>query len=492
MGSIQSMFRSIWHTFLRGYQHIRGCKSTETSASTASSDPQASSDTALNTPSDSSQTTCNSSITFSTASHNARPFPKMQTMSSLQFLKKACPDVHAYTLDILHSSMRTPFAIEDIKPQRNGFVHTILECYNKHRALIIRPDDVWLAIMTQFSCFVNGNAEDLRSLFVLHEGKKELCMVMNQKRGEEDWDLVVRTLVATMNEKIQENVIDPELRQWIIPAFSTTTPLDVLVSGMVMMATVKEYFDFRIMLCCGIPRVTLEGEKSDWEFILNRIEKLKEFGPKTNAWYHLLHPVLSRFVKAFDDPNGQENLDFWGKVAHYERGGSGPTWLSGWITAFMVFDEKGQWTPDKQRRDYEDSELILDGVSYPFLDSDEIPAGYAQVDVTLQREIGGKEYPTALTAGLIGTRICSSGDKTLSDAGERDSARPAIGCWWVLKKDPEAKEENSDLGQSPDNSESSDDEVSGGDFVFGADPVSQELFEEESDAGYPVIITPSS
>ncbi|KAG1734608.1 hypothetical protein EDB19DRAFT_1638957 [Suillus lakei] len=415
------MFRYLWHAFLHGDQHIHDSKSIETLTSPSSSD--------------SSQTKCDSSIMFSTASHNARPFPKTQSMSALQFLEQACPDVYAYTLEILHSSMRIPF--EDVKPHRNGFVHTILECYNDHRALIIRPDDVWLAIMTQFSCFVNGNAEAFQSLFL--EGKKELSLVMQQKRGEEDWDRVVRTLVATVNEHIQENVIDPELRQWIIPAFSTTTPLDVLVSGMVMMATVKEYFSFRITLLCGIPRVTLEGEKSDWEYILNRIEKLKEFGLKANTWYHLLYPVLSGFVKAFDDPNSQENLDFWGKVAHYERLGSGKTWLSGWITGFMVFDEKGQWMPDKPRQRYQESELIFDGISYPFLDGDEIPAGYAQVNVTLQWEIGGKDYPTSLTAGSVGTRICSSGDKTLSDVGERDSARPALGWWWVLNKDPESE-----------------------------------------------------
>lgn len=370
-------------------------------------------------------------------------------MSSLEFLKKACPDVHKYTQDILHSSMPSvPFT--DVKPQRNGFVHTVLECYSEHRALIIRPDDVWLAIMTQFSCFVNGNAEAMRSLFVLHEGKKELSMEIRQKPGEENWDLVVNLLVGTMNKQIQQNVIDPELRQWIIPNFSTTTPLDALISGMVMMATVKEYFTFRLVLGCGIPRVTLEGEKSDWTNILDRLEKLKEFGPKTNAWYRLLRPILLRFIKAFDRPDSKENLDFWSQVAHYESFGSGTTWLSGWITAFMVFDEKGLWTPDKSDQD---SELTIDGVSYPLLDSDEIPAGYAQVDVTLQREVGGVEHPTSLVGGMVGTRVCSSGDKTLSDAGERDSARPALAWWWVMKKDPPAEEESSGLVHGFDDDE---------------------------------------
>jgi hypothetical protein len=94
---------------------------------------------------------------------------------------------------------------------------------------------------------------------------------------------------------------------------------------------------------CGIPRVTLEGEKEDWENILTRLEKLKEYGDETTAWYHLLVPVISRFVGAFDSPDAEENIEFWQKVAHYQGGGSGPTWIAGWINAFCVFDEKGKW-----------------------------------------------------------------------------------------------------------------------------------------------------
>ena len=286
------------------------------------------------------------SVSFSPASHKAQPFPRIPKTTSLEFLKSACPDAHSYTKNIIHSSMGS--TLKDVKPQRNGFVHTLLECYNEHRALTIRPDDVWLAILTQFSCFVNGNAEALRSLFVVHDGKKELSMEVEQKPGKVDWGLVVQLLVEVMNAKIQENVVDPELRQWIIPAFSTTNANDRLVAGMVMMATVKEYFTFRICLLCGIPRVTLEGERDDWVYILNRIEKLKEFGSETTAWYRLLHPVLSRFVKSFDEPNSSENLEFWSKVAHFESFGSGPMYLSGWITAFMAFNEKGQWKGGSQ------------------------------------------------------------------------------------------------------------------------------------------------
>ncbi|KAG2049580.1 hypothetical protein BDR06DRAFT_975080 [Suillus hirtellus] len=38
-------------------------------------------------------------------------------------------------------------------PKPNEFVHTVLEAYNNHRALTLRPDDVWTAILIQFSFF---------------------------------------------------------------------------------------------------------------------------------------------------------------------------------------------------------------------------------------------------------------------------------------------------------------------------------------------------
>ena len=55
-----------------------------------------------------------------------------------------------------------------------GLVGTVIEAYNNHHNLQLRPDDIWIAILTQFCSYVNGRAEKLRSKFVCHEGKKTL------------------------------------------------------------------------------------------------------------------------------------------------------------------------------------------------------------------------------------------------------------------------------------------------------------------------------
>ena len=179
---------------------------------------------------------------------------------------------------------------------------------------------------------MNAHAEELRTLFVAHEGQRELCVDFG------NWD----AMADEMSQLISVSVSDPELVSWIIPAFSTTTVTDRTVSCMIMMATLKHYFTYAGGIECGIPRVTLEGAKQDWQAVRDKIEKLKEFGVQCIAWYHLLVPVLDRFVSAFDNPDGAENIEHWRNVVEL-RHGSGVSYLGGWLTAFCVFTAEGRW-----------------------------------------------------------------------------------------------------------------------------------------------------
>ena len=41
----------------------------------------------------------------------------------------------------------------------HGLVGTVLEAYLNHFNLILKPDDIWICIMTAFSRFIDVNAE---------------------------------------------------------------------------------------------------------------------------------------------------------------------------------------------------------------------------------------------------------------------------------------------------------------------------------------------
>jgi hypothetical protein len=422
-------------------------------------------------------------VTFRPTNIQAEAFVQpAEEWTAVEILQNACPKQFEAADEVLRSSFTSSNNLDFI-PSNNGFVNTILAAYNEHRALVIRPDDVWLAILTQFNFFINANAEILRSQFVSHKGKRQLIVTAAGNRYTVDFG----RMANEMTEVIDKNVVDPTLRAWILPDFTTTTNNDIIVSSVVMMATLKQYFSYKFVLMCGIPHVTLEGEKADWEKILKRLEKLKEYGLQTIAWYHLLHPVVSRFVQAFDEPHASENLDFWRRVAHYQFEGSGSRMLSGWITAFCTFDEKGKWMglpfqevrfimpfPPGQTKSAvqnpqasddptslsssefferylilppvwapppwpgeevvvsnEEPYLRLDGTYYPRIDSQDVPLGFAEVDVLIDDH--GYEFNATMTAGQVGMQVCSSGEKSLSRDGERDTVRPVAG-WWIFSK----------------------------------------------------------
>ncbi|KAJ6575578.1 hypothetical protein DFH09DRAFT_1311646 [Mycena vulgaris] len=332
-----------------------------------------------------------------------------------------------------------PPSITDIIPTPNGLVHTVISAYNKHHNLILRPDDVWIAILTQFNFYVNANAELFRANFVR---QKELKIV---------------GLMGTV--------------------------IDRTVGAIVMMSTLKAYFEYVFeSIECGIPRVTLDGTKADWENIQQRLEKLKEYGLETIAWYHhyvpaspklgnlaesspslatidqpdrslvhLLVPVISRFVKAFDSPDAAPNLDFWQRVAHFEPGGSGPSHYSGWISAFCVFNEEGSWIGQRLHpadtsmdpesmtaKDFwsnylkpsyiDPPKFVLDETPFHMVECRNIPASYVEVPVTLASQDGSQPEPCTMIAGVIGTLVTSSED---SENKEKDTVQPVTG-WWVF------------------------------------------------------------
>ncbi|KAJ7491492.1 hypothetical protein B0H11DRAFT_1673949, partial [Mycena galericulata] len=161
------------------------------------------------------------------------------SVTSSQIPQQACPNqfkqvdrIMQYSIGGRSDSADTLFKVV---PNKNGFVKTVMSAYTHHYALVIRPDDVWLAIVSQFSFYVNGNAELLRANFVAHDGKKELVI-----GGPPDFAL----LSCQMAGMIHKNVVDPDLRDWILPKFSTTTITYITIGSMLMMATMKKYFEY--------------------------------------------------------------------------------------------------------------------------------------------------------------------------------------------------------------------------------------------------------
>ncbi|KAJ4334734.1 hypothetical protein N0V87_006643 [Didymella glomerata] len=352
-------------------------------------------------------------VTITTAKHAPRVWQKAKTTTPSDLFKDAASKEFKNSKQIIQSSFsKEELQGAHVSPSLNGLVYAAYHAYSHHHHLTIRPEDVWFAILSQLNFYINAHAEELRDYFVAHEGQKELTVYAVGSIHTVNFG----TLARHMTKEIHNNVKDPDLKAWIMPDFTTTTDSDRAVAAVLMMGAMQKYFSYGMCLMCGIPSVTLLGEREDWEKIHNKLNKLSEFGDEPTNFAEQLRPILRNFISMFDaDAKSSPELQaFWGRIADKHNMGSGPTWFSGWITAFCTWDEDGKLITSIR----DDDDLELDGVKYGMIDIEKIPAGFASVPVKV--DDNGTEYNTKMIAGSFGIQAKSSGEQTDSGNSHAD------------------------------------------------------------------------
>ena len=257
-----------------------------------------------------------------------------------------------------------------------------------------------------------------------------------------------------MTGLIKENVKEPELKEWIIPNFSTTTDEDISVASIVMMGTFQAYFEYIYMVGCGFPSVTLLGERSDWQSIRIKLDQLSQYHEEAAEWANILIPTINHMVSTFDEPDSLKTKDFWMRCA-FEAGrvgsGFGFVTLSGWITAFCYWGEDGkrtfEYTDEMCMRDThgatlkERKRLLLDGARFPLISPKAVPRGIVTVPIKLKDFEERVERKTTMVAGLVGVSVNKEGN----------TVQPRSG-WWMLEDEYEKMKEK-DLLQKRTGSE---------------------------------------
>jgi Domain of unknown function (DUF4419) len=174
----------------------------------------------------------------------------------------------------------------------------------------------------------------------------------------------------------------------------------------------------------------------------------------------MLRVVLTRFVNSFDifgenSSNSKEDkkemIEFWNKMACYYGGGSGPTYLSGWITVFCPWDNEGKWMDSTcapgtsppppppppssspmmpiPMRNFSNPvslrkggiSLILDGQMFPIIESKKVPSGFVEVDVIVNE--AGTIYDTMMVAGQLGGKVLLDED---------NEERLGVATGWII------------------------------------------------------------
>ncbi|KAF2028870.1 hypothetical protein EK21DRAFT_90237 [Setomelanomma holmii] len=287
---------------------------------------------------------------------------------------------------ILHSSFHATDLSNDLISYSNGFVGSIVRAYQQDLHLILRPDDVCLAISTQFSFYVAGTPRTYAP---------SSSRTLERRRSTSAMSAAV----------LEEMLVDNEIKYWIVPYFTTRTQHDTVVASIVMIATFKAYFDFEGNTGCGCPSVTLLD-----------LREVSTYGKELARWSRLLILVLDQFVATFERPKDQNLKDFWLSVVHSipRKSRRTPTY-TGWITAFAVFQCDGKRNEGLRYRS--DEPFLLDGQTYPSIELSAIPSSLVEVPVNIDAEEQNTEYRTTIVAGAVGAEVHDEGTRMELQSG---------------------------------------------------------------------------
>ncbi|KAK3077576.1 hypothetical protein LTS18_009871, partial [Coniosporium uncinatum] len=357
-----------------------------------------------------------------------------------------------------------------IHASRNGLLAAAITAYSSHHHLIFRPEDVWFAILTQLSFFVNAHPSACRNFFfVQHDGVKKVKATWNGPLTTLPVERVIHSLSATVdaNLRVQKDVDNPHGTKdssrrrrrwrWWTPDFSTTTPEDETVAAVILLGSAQKHFTYEIRTSCGLPSATFLGEQADYASILrDKVSLLDELAgsePRLAAelerWTALLRTVVQNLVESFADSDDERVRRWWGRIV--QRGGSGTPRITGWITAFAFWDEHGallhegaeeddpggwgvDWADYLDPEFDEEEEGKREEEEYAYVETSRILAGFVSVPVKIVDEWGGGgEGEGRMVAGSVGVEGLHGGEglgKRGEKQGEMDTVRPVTG-WWM-------------------------------------------------------------
>ena len=303
----------------------------------------------------------------------------------------------------------------------DNFFKCMVNAYADHHPLVLSPDVVWLIIAQNFSNYVNKHSEEMRDLFVEHEGKMKIVVtedndVLGKSGTKGDWEKLLSDFTAGVAANTKGDVAE-----MLTADFTTTGVTERIASQITLMDAVETFFEWwNMTVACGIPSITLTGTPDDWRKVQAKARSLEKYG--LEKWSRQLDKVLAEFVKASE---GQPDRVFWRSIVKKLRVDelkntrgcmvSDVTMLDGWFLTFFpdkwfgVPPEEVAWT----------SSMENEMVSVPFNQVYTHPVTNEEVEVV----------PMELWAGFVGVEVDSV----------TQAFTPKIG-WLARVSDPEAEE----------------------------------------------------
>lgn len=286
----------------------------------------------------------------------------------------------------------------------NHLLNAIIYAYNTHGILRLSPDDLLQCFSATIVQCVNDNSEKYRGVFVNHQGKKKLVV--------ESDSLDFTNLLSLLSDKIDENV---ETSLGLESTFTTSTTITRSTATLMKMATFKAYFEYGLVLGCGIRACDLTGTFADWVSLRAKVSRCLALfmskGDLENWGSHFLF-ILNKLIDTY---SGTVDDQFWSRVITYVPYGSGgQKYISGWAKVLFPGDSYNKYPKTLNLLDSTSKEPVRGGDCYAYQDRlkewaqlcGNVSDGTTQVEAELNDN--GTVFDLHCTVGFIGWKVVNN------------------------------------------------------------------------------------
>ena len=333
--------------------------------------------------------------------------PKFMEQQDLQYLVyefnngfyKLNPIIHTNIDNVILSNRSKDTGIQI----RHGLISTIINAYSYHIPLILRPDDIWISIITAFALFVKNNPNKFKNIFKCHPRDKKDLIIKRDGSFDDDmanidnWSQILEQFINLIRDNVKTNICDE-----IMPNFTTTTQIDKNVCIITLMTSLQNYFTYGIEYFCGLSKVTLLGTLEDWIKLKDKVNFINQFNIKVlNNWTKLLDHVLNQFIEAY---KGNVDESFWQRICTKEIRGSGSQKkYKGWMLVFCPFAQPSdKFHKEKIKYILNDYDEIMETHCYGEINDDNIVECINKVPIIINNN--GTTHNMSLYSGILGAQ----------------------------------------------------------------------------------------
>jgi hypothetical protein len=203
-----------------------------------------------------------------------------------------------------------------IHPSPDSFVRGIIDAWAQNQHFVIRPADVWFTILTQMNFYLS-NHQDIKEV---HNNIEFTRSIEFTTSGF----LSVWNPVHMVQRETRAQVKTNTIYNWIQPNFEETSPVsqteDAMTANLLVIGFINSSSSEsssspnsshptargHSSTPCGMPSITLLGTQKDWQQLLLKLDRMPDFGSQPADYGSQLRPILSRFVRSFEEPNNAD------------------------------------------------------------------------------------------------------------------------------------------------------------------------------------------